>query len=171
MKRLAVIVGTTIAALVLTAASFAARTAVPNNLPDAKMDIAMWADTVYAANANTGYKPVAAGQQDNFFPQGAGVTFRMSAVEMGTGKVLTAADMKQAYIVIPNQPIVRLAYGPISNAPKAPSVWTGTWLVPADYAVGVVDLKILVRTKTNKLGIYKQIPVASSQLTIAAKPA
>lgn len=167
MKRLAVILGTAIAALAFTAVAFAARTAVPNHLPDAKMDIAMWADTVYAANSATGYTPYKAGAVDNFFPQGAGITFRMWAVETGTGKVLTAADLKHAYIVIPNSPNVKLTYAPVTSAASAPSVWSGTWAVPKDYALGIVKFKILVRMKSNnKFGSYTQIPIASSQLTI-----
>lgn len=166
MKRLAVILGTAIAALAFTAVAFSARTAVPNNLPDAKVDVAMWADTVYAANSATGYTPYKAGSVDNFFPQGAGITFRMWAVETGTGKVLTAADLKHAYAVIPNQPNVKLAYAPVSSAANAPSIWSATWAVPKDYALGIVKFKILVRTKTNKLGIFTQIAVPSSQLTI-----
>lgn len=171
MKRLAVILGTAIAALAFTAVAFSARTAVPNNLPDAKMDIAMWADTVYAANSATGYTPAKVGAVDNFFPQGAGITFRMWAVEMETGKVLTVDDLKHAYVVIPNSPNVKLKYAAISSAADAPSIWSGTWAVPKDYATGVVKFKILVRMKSNnKFGSYTQIAVESSQLTIT-KPA
>ena len=169
MKRLAVILVSATAALAFTAVAFSARTAVPNNLPDAKVDVAIWADTVYAANSATGYTPYKAGAVDNFFPQGAGITFRMWAIETGTGKVITSADVKHAsdvYAVIPNAPNVRLKYGPVSAAANAPSIWSGTWAVTKDYAVGIVKFKILVRTKSNKLGVFTQIAVATSQLTI-----
>ena len=169
MKRLAVILGTAIAALAFTAVAFSARTAVPNHLPDAKVDVAMWADTVYAANSATGYTPATVGAVDNFFPQGAGITFRMWAVETETGTVVTSDDVKRpssVYVVIPGAPNVRLKYAPVSTAANAPSIWSGTWAVPKDFPLGVVEFKILLRTKSQKLGIFTQIRVASSQLTI-----
>ena len=173
MKRLAVILGTAIAALALAAVAFSARTAVPNNLPDAKVDVAMWADTVYAANGATAYTPYKAGSVDNFFPQGGGLTFRMWAVETGTGKVVTTADVKHAsdvYVVIPGQPNLRLKYGPIGSGAKSPSLWSGTWAIPRDMPLGIVKFKIFLRTKSQKLGVFTQIAVATSQLTIT-KPA
>lgn len=173
MKRLAVILGTAIAALSFAAVAFSARTAVPNNLPDAKVDVAMWADTVYAANGATAYTPYKAGSVDNFFPQGGGLTFRMWAIETGTGQVVTSAGVKHktdVYVVIPGQPNLIMTYGPIGTGAKAPSIWTATWAIPRDMPLGIVKFKILLRTRSHKLGIFTQIPVATSQLTIT-KPA
>jgi hypothetical protein len=49
--------------------------------------------------------------------------------------------------------------------------WTASWTVPANYPLGTVKFRALVRPKASpKRGSFLQTPVASSQLTIATSP-
>ena len=97
---------------------------------------------------------------------GGTVVFRAYAIDGKTHKTVTAKDVKYFYVTIPNQPNVKLKYG--AQAPGASSrmPWTGTWAVPANYQLGAVQFKILLRLDSGRRAQFVQLPVASSQLTV-----
>jgi hypothetical protein len=107
-----------------------------------------------------------AGELSNFFPQGSTVVFRAFAGQAKTGKVLTADDTKYFYVKIPGQPNLKLTYKPVSTKVLPAWNWTATWTIPADYPLGLVGFKVLLRTKASQYGSFVQIPVGSSQLTV-----
>lgn len=100
----------------------------------------------------------------NFFPQGAPVVFRMFVGDNKTGHSLTGKDLRYAKIVIPGQPSLKLTYA--GDDPLWP--WVGTWTVPADYPLGIVNFQAQVKTKTNTYGGFVQMPVGTSQLTVTS---
>jgi hypothetical protein len=112
----------------------------------------------------------ATGAIQNQFAPGSSVIFRAYAVDSKAHKVLVAKDVKYFYVSIPNQPTVKMTYNPTAAGASGRMVWTGTWTVPADYPVGLVNFKVLVKTQFKRIGQFVQMPVASSQLTISAKP-
>jgi hypothetical protein len=170
MKRLAgVLGGAVIAAALAVAPAFASGTAAsPNYMPGNHTDVALFVDTIAPSTAAN------KGAQTNFFAPGTAVLFRMWAVDSsGTGKVLGAADVRQAFVKIPGQPNVMMTFGKLGTAANAPSYWTGTWTVPATYTLNaVVPFHVLLRTKVGyKLGDFSQDTLAAgSQLTIVAAP-
>jgi hypothetical protein len=113
------------------------------------------------------------GAMTNYFAPGNSVVFRAYAVDGKSHKVLAANAVKYFYVTIPNQPNVKLKYNPKAPGASGQYTWTGTWVVPADYPTGMVNFKVLVRSKTNHRGSFVQMPVATSQLTISktAQPA
>jgi hypothetical protein len=141
----------------------------PPSWPGAKAQVFMWGDTV-TAPSSFGTIPAVAGKQENFFTRTAGVKFRMYAVDLKTKKVLTPIDVRYAYVAIPGQPNLKLTYGKQGTAATAPHLWTAVWSIPADYPLGVVSFRILVRTKTNRGGSFRQVPVAAAQLTVLPAP-
>ena len=112
----------------------------------------------------------ATGAIQNQFAPGSSVIFRAYAVDSKAHKVLVAKDVKYFYVSIPNQPTVKMTYKPTAPGASGRMVWTGTWTVPADYPVGLVNFKVLVKTQFKRVGQFVQMPVASAQLTISAKP-
>jgi hypothetical protein len=108
-----------------------------------------------------------AGELSNFFPRGSTVVFRAFAGQAKTGKILTGDDTRYFYVSLPGQPNVKLTYTP-SKAKVLPAwLWKATWTVPADYPLGLVQFKVLLRTKgPAQFGSFVQIPVGSSQLTV-----
>jgi len=110
------------------------------------------------------------GALSSSFAPGTSVVFRAYAVDGKTHKVLTAKAVKYFYVTIPNQPNVKLKYDPKAPGASGQYAWTGTWAVPADYATGVVNFKVLVRSTTKHRGSFVQMPVATSQLTISKTP-
>ena len=134
--------------------------------PVGKTQVFIAADTV-TAKSSFGYVPAVLGKQENFFPQTAGVKFRMYAIDVKTKKVLTAKEVKFARVTIPGQPNLRLRYKRQGTTTGAPRLWVGTWSIPPDYPVGVVQFQIVVRTKSKRVGTFQQAPVAAAQLTVA----
>ena len=107
-----------------------------------------------------------AGVLSNYFARGSTVEFRAFAGQTKTGKILTADDTRYFYVKLPSQPNIKLTYTP-SKAKVLPAwLWRATWTVPADYPLGIVQFKVLLRTKADQYGSFVQIPVLTSQLTI-----
>jgi hypothetical protein len=48
--------------------------------------------------------------------------------------------------------------------------WIGLWKVPTAYPAGLVNFKVLIKAESKRTGSFVQMPVATSQLTIAASP-
>lgn len=110
------------------------------------------------------------GAVHNYFAPGSVVVFRAYAVDGKTHKLVTTKTAKYFYVTIPNQPNVKMKYNPKARGAGGRYTWIGTWAVPTDYATGIVNFKMLVRTKTKRLGSFVQIPVATSQLTLSTTP-
>jgi hypothetical protein len=110
------------------------------------------------------------GAMNGYFAPGNSVVFRAYAVDGKTHKVLTADAVKFFYATIPNQPNVKFKYDPKAPGASGQYAWTGTWTVPADYPTGLVNFKVLVKSKAKRTGSFVQMPVATSQLTISKTP-
>jgi hypothetical protein len=108
--------------------------------------------------------PLGANVLSNYYPRGSTVVFKVFAADTKSGKVLTADDVKYAYVVIPGQPNVKLTYtAPVT---KDNTTWLGSWTVPADYPTGLVQFVTRFRTTGKLYGNFVQLPVATSQLTV-----
>jgi hypothetical protein len=106
----------------------------------------------------------------NYFAPGSAVVFRAYAVSGKTHKLLTKKTVKYFYVKIANQPKVTLKFTPKAPGASGRYAWTGTWTVPSDYPTGIVNFKVLVKTKSRLTGSFVQMPVQTSQLTISTKP-
>jgi hypothetical protein len=110
------------------------------------------------------------GAMTSYFAPGSSVVFRAYAVDGKTHKILTAKTVKYFYVKIPNQQNVKMKYGPKAPGASGQYTWTGTWAVPPNYPVGLVQFKVLVKSKAKRLGSFVQMPVPTSQLTITTNP-
>ncbi|OFW70926.1 MAG: hypothetical protein A2Y55_11340 [Actinobacteria bacterium RBG_16_68_12] len=107
------------------------------------------------------------GALSNYFPRGSAVTFRAFAAESKTGNIVDDQAAKYFYVAIPGQPNVKLTYtDPETKRPPVPWQWTATWTIPADHPLGLVQFKVLLKSKTKQYGSFVQIPVVTSQLTV-----
>jgi hypothetical protein len=151
MKR-AIVAAITIAIGTLAAVAVA-QTPTENPFPAAHTDVFVFSAT-YAGT----------GEQTNVFKAGSTVTFNAYAADLKTKKVLTPDTTLFFYVVIPGQPNLKLAYGKVGSR----FMWIGKWNVPADFKVGVVEYRVLVKTKTHRYGSFVQPAVANAILTITA---
>lgn len=103
----------------------------------------------------------------NFFKQGSTVTFQAFAAETKSGNIAGTGDLKYFNVLVPGQKNLKLAYKePAKTKPPATWRWTASWTIPANYPLGLVQVKLNLKSKTNGYGTFVQVPVASSQLTV-----
>ena len=110
------------------------------------------------------------GAINDYFAPGSTVVFRAYAVDMKTHKLLVAKDVKYFYVTIPNEPKLKLKYDPKATGATALLPWSATWAVPSTYPGGVVNFKVFIKTQTKRQGLFVQLPVEASQLTITSSP-
>jgi hypothetical protein len=111
------------------------------------------------------------GTLNNYYAPGGSVVFRAYAVYTKTRKVVNLKDVRYFYVVIPGQPNVKLKYNPLAPGASKGLPWSGVWNVPADYAAGAVPYRILIQLKKSRdRGVFNQIPVVTSMLTVASLP-
>jgi hypothetical protein len=140
----------------------------PNPFPAKKVAVFIYADTV--TSSRTTPAPAKVCSQTNFFSQGARVVFRMWGVESSTGLTLTTDNIKYAYVKIAGQPNLKLTFGKHGKLATSPWFWSAAWAIPANYPIGAVSWRIVVKTKSNKFGIFDPTNLAeSSRLTVSPK--
>lgn len=162
MRALKLVIGAAVAAGVVAAPVNA--TAGPREFPAKKVDVAMYADTVSSSRGDVKQSRVCT--QTNFFQRRSRVVFRMWAVDTSTGEALTTLDVKYVYVKIPGQPNIPMTFGPHGDVGNKVNFWSNAWAIPADYPLGVVPFRIVVKTADNRFGNYRQPPVEGSQLTV-----
>jgi hypothetical protein len=147
---------------VVAAGSATALAVIPGETPFPSPTIT---DIFVASQTVTGpTSPLGDGVLTNFYPRGSTVVFKVFAAATKTGNILTQADVRYAYVSIPGQPNVKLAYS--APAKASSPAWSATWTVPADYPTGLVKFAVRFKTTDKRYGTFVQIPVTTSQLTV-----
>jgi hypothetical protein len=90
----------------------------------------------------------------------------MWAVDSATGEAITALDVKYAYVKIPGQPNLKLNWGAHGATGNKVNFWSAAWAIPADYPMGVVPFRIVLKTADKRFAIYQQPAVDGAQLTV-----
>lgn len=100
----------------------------------------MYVDTVTGGGSP---KPSAGCAQTNLFQRGQVVVFRMYGINAAAGGVdLTSSNVAFAYVQVPGQASVKMAFGNHGTT----SYWTAAWTVPASYPLGEVDFSVHLTT-------------------------
>ena len=165
MKRLALLLGCLIAAAAFAGPALADDVAP---FPAKKVDVMVYGDTISSSRGAVKFDKAC--WQRNTFPQNSRVVFRMWAVDMAKGTPITDIDIKYAYVQIPGQPNLKMSFGKHGALADSPYFWIAAWAVPADYPIGTVPFKFVVKTKENKFGTFQQVPDPNAQLAITLKP-
>ena len=159
-RRNAILLGT----LTLALSAVGAWAAIPGETPfPAATTSGIFVSTRTVTTASS---PLGAGILTNFYPRGSTVEFQVFAAATKTGQILTANDVKYAYVKFPDGTTVKLTYK--EPARTTDPAWTGTWTIPATQPTQVISFTVRFQTKDKKYGNFVQIPVATSQLTVTA---
>ena len=158
-RRTAVLLGMFV--LTLTAVGLAA---VPGEIPFPSQTV----ESVFVSTrtVTAPSSPDGPGVLTNFYARGSTVVFQVFAGATKTGKILTGADVKYAYVKLPDGTKIKLSYKEPANTTDP--AWSGTWTIPANYPPKIVDFAVRFRTKDKQYGNFVQIPVSTSQLTVTA---
>ena len=117
-------------------------------------NVFLYVDTVNGTRP-VGAKPRPIGcTQTNYFQRGEQVVFRIYGTEAATGAVLSTENVKYAYVKIPGQTNLRLNWGAHGAPTNRVWFWTTPWIVPKNYPLGAVTVRIVFKTESNKFGIY-----------------
>jgi hypothetical protein len=157
MRAITIVAAAIAVAATITASAMAADPLLP--FPSAK------AGPVFIAAHTT----TTDGAISSWFKPGDQVTFRAFAIDRKIGKLVATKDVKYFYVTIPNQSNVKLHYDASTPTMKT-MPWMGTWTVPSTYS-GLVPFRILIKLRAKRTGEFVQMPVATSQLNIAANAA
>lgn len=110
-----------------------------------------------------------------WFTPGSSVVFRAYAVNPKTRAVVDPKTVRYFYVTIPGQPNVKLTYGAAAPGASPGLPWTGKWTVPADYATGTVNFKVLIQVKGKDgkqlKGQFVQIPNVAALTVSPTAPA
>jgi hypothetical protein len=153
-----------IGALAVALTAVAGWAAIPGETPFPSptiQNVFVSSRTVTAASS-----PAGPGVLTNYYARGSTVVFQVFAGATKTGKILTAADVRYAYVKLPDGTKIKLTYKEPANTTDP--AWSGTWTIPANYAPKVVDFVVRFQTKEKQYGNFVQIPVSTSQLTVTA---
>jgi len=164
MKRLTFLLGCVIAAAAFAGPALADDSAP---YPANKVDVMVYGDTTSAGGGVVKFAKSC--WVRNTFPQNGRIVFRMWAVDVAKGAPITDVDVKYVYVKIPGQPNLKMNFGKHGKLADSPYFWTIGWAVPADYPLGTLPFKYVVKTKDNKFGTFEQPADPTSQLTITLK--
>lgn len=162
VKRTLVILGVAVAAAALSASALAAEAPKETPFPVPATD------GLFVAAQTVSTSPASGGFLQNQFTRGSTVVFRAFAGETKTGLVLKPATVRYAYVKVPGQPNVKLAWaGSFSKGdPDGQWPWKASWTVPSDFPLGTVEFKVLFKSKAGTVGSFVQAPVTTAQLSI-----
>ncbi len=139
--------------------------APPTAPPSEKTDVFLYVDTVTSGNGESKFNIDASRTCTitGVIKRGMHLVFRMKGVDVANGKTLTTENVKEALVKIPGQPEMKMRYGKHADDWH----WGGAaWDVPMDYPLGAVDFSVEVTTNEGKKGIFKQMVVGDSRLTV-----
>jgi hypothetical protein len=140
------------AAVVLSA--IAAPALAQSNADPAKTNVFLYADTVNGTRP-VGAKPRPTGcTLTNYFARGEQVVYRVWGSEATTGDILSAENVKYAYVKIPGLPNLKLNWGAHGAVGNRVWFWANAFIVPKGYPLGTVMTQIVFKTENNTFGRY-----------------
>lgn len=106
------------------------------------------------------------------FARGQRIVFRFEVIDTSTGKRLTSADGATLKIVAPNgdEGVASFSQRGGGKVPDAPFMWSATWDIPLDFALGAVDYKIVITPKGGQSYTWKPPALISAALSEDTRP-
>lgn len=141
-------------ALGLMVAAGALAASAPAADAPAKQAAFLYVDTVNGSRpVGAKPRPISCTQTNNF-KRGEQVVFRIWGSEAATSDVLSSENVKYAYVTVPGLPNMKLNWGPHGAASNRVWFWTAAWVIPPDYPLGTVEVKVVFKTEANTFGRY-----------------
>lgn len=124
--------------------------------PGTVADVVLYVDVVNSPRPKGAAPRPKACTQLSSVKRGERPVLRVFGFEAGTGEVLTPENVKYAYVKIPGLPNVKLNWGGHGSGTARSYFYTAGWDVAADYPLGVLAFKVVIKTESGKFGIYTQ---------------
>ena len=98
------------------------------------------------------------------FLPGEGVVFRAKVYDLATGEEVDRAAVESRGIRVQAHlsdgqtiHLIFIPHPPDPNAPLTDEYWTGLWIIPADYAAGVINWTLSVTDNEGRTGSFEPI--------------
>lgn len=132
-----------------------------------RVPIFIYADTVIGTGSKYNVGPTSMGAKSacaisGVFKRGMRIVWRFEAVDTGTGKRLTDADVESAIVRLPHGEELAARFSRHGATDDAPWFWATAWDIPLDYPLGSLDWRIEIKTKDGKVGTFRQLQVFSN---------
>jgi len=114
--------------------------------------------------------PFLACVQQNRFPQGSAIVFRMRAVDPVTGQQLTPAEASMT-ATFADGTVVPFGYHPLARGQSPDSAFILSWPVPEDYPTGSLGVTVTAEDRQGRSGTWMQFVAPTSVLQIVPKGA
>lgn len=119
---------------------------------EAKAAIALYSDAVNGTRP-AGAKPRPIGcTQTNVFKRGEQLVVRTWGYDLEAGGVLSMDNVLEATATVPGQPNVVLSWGGHGVTGTKVWFWAAAWNIPADYALGDLNLRVTFKLVNGKVG-------------------
>ena len=113
--------------------------------------------------------PFLACVQQNRFPQGSDIVFRMRALDPATGRPMDPSQISDFHVRFADGTALPLRYHPLNMGQSSDSAWIAPWPVPDDYPTGALDIAIEATDRQGRTGSYRQYDAPTSLIQIVAK--
>lgn len=104
--------------------------------------------------------------QQNRFPQGQRIVWRMKVIDPANGKYLDDKQISSFTITFPDGKSDVFKYGEHKGATGSDFLWAAGYTVPIDYPTGLFNVKIEAKDLEGRVGVFDQFKVSFAQLTI-----
>jgi len=119
------------------------------------MNVSIYVDTVNGSAPAAGVARRLIGcTQTNVFKRGEQVVVRSWAVDMGSGDVLSSANVDTASATVPGAQPLTLNWGAHGATTNRVWFWSAPWVIPADYPLGETTVNVAYKTDEGKAGLY-----------------
>lgn len=104
--------------------------------------------------------------QQNRFPQGSEIVWRVRVTDPATGKPMDEAALKSVVLTLPDGKTQELKYGPHPKNNPVDYFWTTSFKIAASYPTGAFSYKLEATDKEGRTGTYSEFKVALAMLQI-----
>lgn len=104
--------------------------------------------------------------QQNRFPQGAAIVWRVKVFDPLSATALDDKGLKSVVLTLPDGTTKAFKYGAHPAGKTDDYFWTSSFTVPADYPTGAFSYKVTATSNEGLVGTYTQFNVAASALQI-----
>jgi hypothetical protein len=113
--------------------------------------------------------PFLACTEQNRYPQGSQVVFRMKVIDPVTQQELDPSTVQSIAVQLPDGSNPEFNYHPLNFGMSSDKAFVAVWSIPDNYPTGSVDLQLTAMDNQGRMGTWAQFNVPESELQVVPK--
>jgi hypothetical protein len=110
--------------------------------------------------------PFLACTEQNRYPQGTQVVFRMKVIDPATQQPMDPSQVQSVTLQLPDGSSPEFVYHPLNRGMSPDKAWIAVWSIPDDYPTGAVDLQLTATDNQGRTGAWTQFNEPDSALQV-----